>query len=216
LCRLEIAVRVLQLQEIGGVQREHEIHLPHSHRGVRRGGELHVRHVRDTGHAAATTHRVATAAAANQLAVWRRRVHERRRGDDGTAGRDETAAGRAVVGCCGRRLVGGCWPERKRQRGGPSYDAPRGGGLVRGRMVVAVVVRGGGGGLGARVGAVVHDVEEQRVAVRALHLLARLAALRVPVRAPEVGSARIRWGGGGGGGVGEWVGGWLVGRSALA
>jgi hypothetical protein len=50
-----------------------------------------------------------------------------------------------------------------------------------------------GGALGARVGAVVHDVEEQRVAVRALHLLARLAALRVPVRAPEVGSARIGW-----------------------
>jgi len=41
----EVAVRVLQ--EIGGAQREHEVHLRHGHRGVRGGVELSVvmRHV---------------------------------------------------------------------------------------------------------------------------------------------------------------------------
>ena len=139
-------------------------------------------------HATATAHRVAAAAAANQLVLWRRRRHERRRGDS-TAGLDEMAARRADAGVVGaRRLVGGR-PERERQHGGPCFE-PRGGRLLLDRRLVAGVR---GGALGARVGAVVHDVEEQRVTVRALHLLARLAALRVPVRAPEVGSARIGW-----------------------
>ena len=192
MCRLEIAGRVPQLQEIGGVQREHEIHLPHGHRGVGRRGELHVRHVPDAGHghAAATAHRVAAAAAANQLALWRRRRQERRRGDTDTAGR-ETAARRGGVDHARRLLVGGR-PERQRQHGGPCFEPRgRGGRLLLDRRLLVAGVRGGA--LGARVGAVVHDVEEQRVAVRALHLLARLAALRVPVRAPEVGSARIGW-----------------------
>jgi hypothetical protein len=47
-------------------------------------------------------------------------------------------------------------------------------------------------GLGADVRAVVHDVVEQRVAVGALHVLGGGAALRVPVRAPEVGPAKAR------------------------
>ncbi|KAE8807528.1 hypothetical protein D1007_16062 [Hordeum vulgare] len=42
------------------------------------------------------------------------------------------------------------------------------------------------GGLGAGVRAEVQDVEEQRVGVGALYLLGGPAALRVPVRAPEV------------------------------
>jgi hypothetical protein len=44
-------------------------------------------------------------------------------------------------------------------------------------------------GLDAGVRAAVHDVEEQRVGVGALHLPGGGAALRVPVRAPEVGPA---------------------------
>jgi hypothetical protein len=43
--------------------------------------------------------------------------------------------------------------------------------------------------LGAGVRAVVHDVVQQRVPVGALHVLGGEAALRVAVRAPEVGPA---------------------------
>jgi hypothetical protein len=47
------------------------------------------------------------------------------------------------------------------------------------------------GGLDAGVRAVVHDVEEQRVGVGALHLLGGGTAPSVPVRAPEVGPATM-------------------------
>lgn len=160
--RLEIAGVLVGVQEIG-VQREHELHVV-SHGGVRLGGKLHVGHVADSGHAA-------TAQLVANLAVRHRRGHEGRRRrcvDDGHGGERDRDG---VLLLRRRRLML----------------------LLRARRGLAV--DGGGGGahaMRAGVVAVVHDVEEQRVAVRALHLLAGVAALRVPVRAPEVGSASKR------------------------
>jgi hypothetical protein len=56
-------------------------------------------------------------------------------------------------------------------------------------MRLQLVVRAGLDAAGVR--AVVHDVEEQRVGVGALHVPGGEAGLRVPVRAPEVGPAHV-------------------------
>lgn len=61
--------------------------------------------------------------------------------------------------------------------------------LLAGMLGRRALGGGGDGGLAAGVVAKVDDVEEQRVAVGALHLLGRVASLRVPVSAPEVGPA---------------------------